>query len=76
MFEFVNRFSKEGICIYNGDPVKARNTFDKDKSIKRFERCRGDYDIFEIKIYDYVFVQKLPIRKTEVDFVDVTRELQ
>jgi hypothetical protein len=73
MFDFINRFSKEGIIIYQWERITAKQTLDAQKSILWFNECK-DFREFSTKIYSKEIKFNVPV--SDVIWTDITVELK
>lgn len=73
MFDFINRFSKDWVLIYQWDKISAKNTFDAQKSILWYNECK-DFREFSTKIYNKEIKFQVPI--TYETGSDITVELK
>lgn len=73
MFDFVNRFNSDWIIIYQWDTIRAKQTFDAQKSMEWWRWC-DRFREFTTKIYNKEIRCNVPI--TDTPGIDVTNELK
>ncbi len=73
MFSFINRFSSEWVIIYQWELIKAKHTFDAQKSILWFNEANRFRD-FTTNVYNKEITFSVPF--SDEEWTDVTIELK